>query len=158
MADRESEHDYYYPSGVPLTPQARNFGYEFPVYVSDVVWVTCCAASGLPSRLDTSLEKRIWELLQHCYEGMTKKLTQEDDFVFYTFKVWFWSRNRPRAKKKQKMRLGARLFLNPSTKGPWMYIFAPNVDHIDMLKRGEAPAAEPYDPMVHFDPAPGECE
>ena len=135
MDDTEREDSYYHPGGVPITPQARRFGYEFPVYVSDVVWSDCCVAMGIPSRRGENLEKRIWHLLQYCYEGMAKKLATDDGFLYYTFKVHFWSRGRPKAKKMDRRKLGARLFLDPSTGGPWLYIFAPNVDSIDALKK-----------------------
>jgi len=139
MEDRE-QHAHYHPNGVPITPQARRFGYEFPVYVSRAVWSAFCMNSGLPSRHMETLEGRIQKLLAYCYEGMAKKLTQTDDFVFYYFKIWYWSRTKPKAKKQARARLGARLFLDPSTNAPWMYIFHPNVDSIDMLEPGEAPA------------------
>ena len=143
MADAEREDSYYHPAGVPISPQARRFGYEFPVYVSDVVWKKVCVAHGIPSKHDTNLEKRIWHLLQYCYDGMSKKLATEDDFLWYEFKVFYWDRDRPNAKKMQRWKLAARLFLDPSTGGPWMYIFAPNVDSVDTLKAGDPPADEP---------------
>jgi len=141
MADQE-QHAHYHPAGIPISPQARRFGYEFPVYVSDAVWAAFCITQGIPSRRDVSLEGRITRLLAACYEGMVKKLTQTDDFVFYYFKIWFWNRDKPKAKKMSRARLGARLLLSPSTNDPWMYIFDPNVDHIDMLEPGEAPEEE----------------
>lgn len=137
MADSERENSYYHPAGVPITPQARRFGYEFPVWVSDIVWSTVCTTAGIPSKHGTSLEQRIWHLLQYCYEGMAKKLATSDDFLYYEFKVHYWSRNRPKAKKMQHWKLGARLLLDPSTDGPWMYIFAPNVDTINVLTPGD---------------------
>lgn len=143
MADAEREDSYYHPSGVPVTPQARRLGYEFPVYVSDRVWREICVTTGLPSRLEASLDQRITRLMQYCYDGMMKKLTQTDDFLFYYFKVWYWDRERPNAKKQRRARLGARLFLDPSTGGPWLYIFRPGVDSIDALKQGEPPQDEP---------------
>ena len=143
MADAEREDSYYHPGGVPITPQARRFGYEFPVYVSDSVWAAFCIANGIASRHQQNLEQRIWHLLQHCYEGMAKKLATEDDFIQYFFKVWYWRRDKPNAKKQARARLGARLFLDPSTGGPWLYIFAPNVDSIDTLEQGTAPDDEP---------------
>jgi len=139
MADAEREDSYYHPGGVPITPQARRFGYEFPVYVSDVVWSKVCIAINIPSRKGANLEQRIWHLLQYCYDGMAKKLATTDDFLYYEFKAHFWSRDRPAAKKKQKWKLGARLLLDPSTDGPWLYIFAPNVDSIDTLEKGDPP-------------------
>lgn len=139
MADPEQDDSYYHPGGVPVSPQARKFGYEFPVYVSDNVWSICCVSADIKRIRNTSLDRRVSELLTYCYEGMMRKLAVEDGFLWYNFKVWFWSRSRPNSKKKQRMRLAARLFLDPSTKGPWLYIFAPNVDSIDALKKGEAP-------------------
>lgn len=141
MADPEREDAYYHPSGIPITPQARRFGYEFPVYVSDVVWSTLCVSTGIPSKHGTNIDKRIFHLLQYCYDGMTKELARHDDFVYYSFKAWYWDRKRPGAKKQSKIKLGARLLLDPSTGGPWLYIFDPNVDTIDMLKAG-APDSE----------------
>jgi hypothetical protein len=137
MADAEREDSYYNPGGVPITPQARRFGYEFPVYVSEGVWRDVCVPQGIASRHAQNLEQRIWHLLQYCYEGMTKKLATEDDFLQYFFKIWYWPRYRPDARKKARARLGARLFLDPSTEGPWLYIFNPRVDDIDALTRGE---------------------
>lgn len=139
MEKNERESAYYHPGGIPITPQARKFGYEFPVWVSDNVWAGYCVASGINPKRNTSTDKRIIELLQYCYQGMAKKLAAEDDFLYYEFKVWFWSRIKPNANKKRRARLGARLFLDPSTDGPWLYIFSPGVDYIDTLKKGEAP-------------------
>jgi len=137
MDDPEREGSYYHPGGVPITPQAHRFGYEFPVYVSNIIWGDMCIAVGIPQRHDTGLEKRIWHLLQYCYDGMAKKLAAEDDFLFYEFKAYYWDRDRPTAKKMTKVKLGARLFLDPSTDGPWLYIFIIGVDGIDALKKGE---------------------
>ena len=139
MADSERENSYYHPGGVPITPQARRFGYEFPVYVSENVWGKACLSSGIRQMHNTTLDRRIIELLQHCYDGMAKKLATDDGFLFYYFKIWYWDRSRRDAKKKSRARLGARLFLDPSTDGPWLYIFEPNVDSIDALEQGEAP-------------------
>jgi hypothetical protein len=74
MADPEQQDSYYHPGGVPITPQAVRFGYEFPVHVSKHVWSTACVSTGVPSRHNTNVEQRIWHLLQYCYEGMAKKL------------------------------------------------------------------------------------
>jgi hypothetical protein len=136
MDDRE-EHAYYHPGGVPVTPQAVHFGYEFPVHVSTSVWTAYCMTQGIPSRHDVSQAGLITWLLRSCYDGMTKRLAKNDDFVFYEFYHWYWRRNQPAAKKMKKVRLGARLFLDPSTEGPWMYIFDPRVDTIDKLERGQ---------------------
>ncbi len=132
----QREDSYYNPAGVPITPQARRFGYEFPVYVSSIVWSKVCIAQGIPSKHAASLEQRIWHLLQYCYEGMAKKMAADEGFLYYEFKAFYWDRSRPNAKKKQRWKLGARLFLDASTDGPWLYIFAPNVDSIDALERG----------------------
>jgi len=142
MADSERENSYYHPGGVPITPQARKFGYEFPVWVSENAWNTCCISIGVKSAHNQTLDGRILRLLMSCYEGMAKKLASDDGFLWYDFKHWFWSRNRPEAKKMIKMKLAARLFLDPLTDGPWLYIFAPNVDSIDDLEQGEAPLSE----------------
>jgi len=142
MADPEQQDSYYHPGGVPITPQAVRFGYEFPVYVSKHVWGTACVAEGIPSKHSTNLDKRIWHLLQYCYEGMAKKLATEEDFLWYGFKVRYWDRNRPKAKKQVKDRYAARLFLDPSTDGPWLYIFDPSVDHIDTLEKGSMTCEE----------------
>lgn len=139
MSDQEQENSYYHPGGVPVTPQARKLGYDFPVYVSNTVWREQCVAIGIMSKHNATLDRRIIELLQYCYEGMIKRLTQTDDFVYYSFKIWYWGRNNPKAKKKKRARLGARLFLDPSTGGPWLYIFNERVDSIDDLECGEAP-------------------
>ena len=142
MSDQELQDSCYIPSGVPITPQARRFGYEFPVWVSKTVWAEQCVAVGIKSRHGTNLDRRIIELLQYCYEGMTKRLTQSDDFVYYHFKIWYWSRAKPNAKKKKRARLGARLLIDPSTGGPWLYIFNERVDTIDALEVGELPPQE----------------
>lgn len=136
MDSSELQDSCYKPSGVPVTPQARRLGYEFPVYVSDVVFAEACRWNGL-SRFDTSLDRRIFELLQYTYEGMLKKLTQRDDFLYYPFKVWFWDRHaNAKTKKKRRARYGARLFVQEDG-SPWMYIFDPKFDAIELLEKGE---------------------
>ena len=133
MEDPEHQVPRYHYLGIPVTPQATRLGYEFPVYVSENVWANCCAYNG-SSRHDTNLDRRINELLASCYEGMLKKLTQTDDFVFYEFKHWFWERYATAAKsKKEKAKLGARLFLGEDG-GPWLYIFDPVMDNGSDLK------------------------
>ncbi len=124
----EREDSYYYPGGVPITPQARRFGYEFPVYVSGVVWDTYVHPGKLALEYDKGQERRIWELLQFCYEGMAKKLATSDDFLWYPFKIWYWDNQRPKAQKKRRGQLAARLFLYPHTEMPWLYIFDPRRD------------------------------
>jgi len=147
MADAERKDSYYHPGGIPVTPQARRFGYEFPVYVSKHVWGVACIAEGIPSKHGTNLDKRIWHLLEYCYEGMAKKLATSDDFLYYEFKLKFWDRKRPKAKKQTKAKFGARLMLDPSTDGPWLYIFDPLVDTIDTLEPGEAPEGSAGGPI-----------
>ena len=142
MENPEQEHPYYYPTGTPVTPTARRFGYEFPVYVSNTVWHNVCTWIGGTSRVNTHTDKRIFELLQYCYEGMMKKLTQDDGFVAYEFKVWYWRRFKPEARKKGRARLGARLFLIPETGGPWLFIYDPNGDSLSDLDKGPAPKEE----------------
>ena len=136
MEDQE-QHPYYHPGGISVTPQARPFGYEFPVHASKAVFHEMCLATAGKHRQTT--DQRIFALLKSCYEGMTKKLATEEDFVYYPFKHWYWPAHRPEAKKQVKAALGARLFLDPSTGGPWMYIFNERVDTIDTLEKGEAP-------------------
>ena len=137
----DADSHYFHPGGVPVTPQARRFGYEFPVYVSTTVWAAQCISEGIASRHSQNLEKRIWHVLQACYDGMAKKLSVSDDFVYYDFKLWYWDREAPKASKQRRIKLGARLLLDPSTDGPWMYIFNPYVDLIDELEEGQPPAA-----------------
>ena len=139
MADAEREHSYYHPGGVPVTPQARRFGFEFPVYVSKAVFGMACIAEGIASKHNTHTEKRIWELLESCYAGLGKKLAVSDDFIYFGFKHYYWGRTRYEAKKQIKGGFGARLLLDPSTNGPWLYIFAPRVDDIDVLVKGQPP-------------------
>jgi hypothetical protein len=135
------EHAHYHPGGVPITPQARRFGYEFPVYVSHTVWDAQCSWT---EGIHTNTEKRIVELLQFCYDGMLKKLAVQDDFVSYAFKIWYFDRTLPKRTgrklpKKKRARLGARLFLSEETK-PWLYIFNPEEDTLDELTKGTVPA------------------
>ena len=145
----EQKHAHYYPTGIPITPQARQFGYEFPVYVSQTVWDDQCVWNG-PMRYNTHTEKRIIELLQHCYEGMCKKLAVQDDFVSYAFKIWYFDRTLPKRTgrklpKKKRAQLGARLFLDPEEGTPWLYVFNPEEDSTDELKKGKSPNAVPED-------------
>lgn len=136
MDDTEREDACYKPSGIPVTPQARKLGYEFPVYVSDVVWRQACVFAG-SSRLETTLDRRIYELISSCYDGMIKRLTQDDEFVYYKFKHWFWPPlANANTKKKRKRTFGARLFLNENGE-PWLYIFDIERDSIEALEKGE---------------------
>lgn len=135
MADTEREDSCYEPAGVPVTPQARRLGYEFSVYVSNLVWAKCCIYSGA-SKFETTLDKRIFELIASCYQGMIKRLSVDDTFVFYKFKHFYWDRYASAfTKKKHKVKLGARLFLD-SSGVPWLYIFDLERDKIESLKKG----------------------
>ncbi len=136
MDSPELQDHCYKPSGVPVTPQARRLGYEFPVYVSDPVFSEACRWNGI-SRFETSVDRRIYELIQYAYEGMLKKLSQQDDFLYYPFKCWFWDRDaNAETKKKRRRRFGARLFVQEDGT-PWMYIFDPRTDRIEALEKGD---------------------
>jgi hypothetical protein len=75
--------------------------------------------------------------MQYAYEGMLKKLSQQDDFLYYPFKVWFWDRHaNANTKKKRRRRFGARLFVQEDG-SPWMYIFDPRTDRIEALEKGD---------------------
>ena len=140
MADTERDDAYYHLGGVPITPQARKFGYEFPVYVSKNVWSQQCMWD---HGRGTSTDRRILELLQYAYDGMIKALSVSDDFVSYWFKVWYWQRDASKTKKKKgRTRLGARLFRTPEDGTPWLYIYNPAKDTLDELTSGEAPVAD----------------
>lgn len=137
MENPEQQDSYYYPGGVPITPQAKRVGYEFPVYVSKNVWADHCSWT---HGRGTNTDKRIFELLTYAWEGMLKRLAVSDDFLQYFFKIWYWGKTVPKAsKKKTRTRLGARLFLDPDTGGPWLYIYSTfRNDTLDDLKKGEA--------------------
>jgi len=139
MTDQNS---YFYPGGVPITPQARRFGYEFPMYVSKNVWNAQCIYVGNTNKYRTNTERRIVELLQYCYDGMAKKLAVQDDFVYYTFKIWYWCPVNRNKTKKRRARLAARLFLDPDTNKPWLYIFNPTEDKINELTEGKEPTTD----------------
>lgn len=138
MESSEQEHSHYWPGEgtIPITPQAVRFGYVFPVYVTKSVWrdvITWTPQKGK----ETSAEKRIYDLLDSCWKGMGKALTTEPDRVMYTFKHWFWDRKRPASKKPVKLKLAARLLLDPETEEPWLLIFNPDTDDKEVLKHGE---------------------
>ena len=136
MDDSELQDSCYLHHGVPITPQARKLGYEFPVFVSNIAWQEACLWNGA-SRFETSVDRRIIELVQACYEGMLKKLTQHDSFLYYTFKMWIWGRYANAAtRKKQRVRYGARLFIDEDG-APWLYIFNPKRDDGMELIKGE---------------------
>lgn len=155
MASSEREDSYYHPTGIPITPQARQFGFEFPVYVSPYVWKHMCSSNGIRASKGVTTDSRITRLLQHAYEGLGKKLAATDDFLYYNFKGWYWDKAKPKAKKMSRLLLGARLFLDPSTDGPWMYIFEPYIDSLDRLeqkpvnKKGEQDEKD----FITFEPA-----
>lgn len=105
-----------------------------PVWVSKRVWQETCVYRGA-SRHETSIDRRINEVIASCYDGMIKRLTQDDEFVFYKFNHWFWPADATgREKKKRKKKLGARLFLDKDEK-PWLYIFDIARDKIDDLEK-----------------------
>ena len=140
MENTEREHHHYWPDGLtPVTPQARRFGYEMPVYVTPTVWREAILWKG-PSKFQTNPDKRIFELLESCFVGMGKALASADDRVSFTFKHWFWPADvKPGRKKQTKGKFGARLLLHPETEEPWLLIFNITQDGISDLKRGEAP-------------------
>ena len=126
---------HYHPVGIPVTPQAHQFGYEFPVYVSKCVWSAQCLWVIGPKGKGTTPDRRIVELLGYCYGGMIKKLSVQDDFTSYSFKVWYWCPVNRDKKKQRRVRLGARLFLVPEKDTPWLYIFNPDEDTFDDLDK-----------------------
>ncbi len=130
-----SEHNHYWPSDlIPISPQARRFGYTMDVYVTKRVWKSQC--SWQDSRSNT--DKRIYEILRSCFNGLSKALAVNDDMVSFTFKHWSLSQN-PKARKQIQYKLGARLLLNPGTEAAWLLIFDPENDTVDELTRGERP-------------------
>lgn len=132
-----SEHHHYWPDGlVPITPQARQYGFVMDVYVTPHLWRTTCTWTEGHGK---NTDYRLLELIQSCYGGMAKALSTCDDMVSYTFKHWYSRRDRPKAKKKIRMKVGARLLLHPETEEPWLLLFDPDYDFKDQLKKGEAP-------------------
>lgn len=132
-----SENNYYYPDGMmPVTPQARQYGYPMDVYVTQKVWDNYCV---WPGGYGISTEARLIALLNSCFIGLGKALSVADDMLSFKFKHFFVDAGRPRAKKKAKARLGARLLLHPDTSEPWLLLFNPNYDDTSQLKQGEAP-------------------
>lgn len=136
LDDEKIDH-YYWPDGlVPITPQARHFGFVMDVHVTPRVWKdTCVWTAGRGTHTD----KRIIELLQACYQGLGKALAKQDDMLYFKFKHWFKHRGQPRAKKHVKAKLAARLLLHPGTGEPWLLIFHPDRDTCALLKKGEPP-------------------
>lgn len=135
MEDQEQVHSHYWPGKdcIPITPQAVRFGYVFPVYVTRTVWHSCITWT--QGRNQTA-DGRIYALLESAWHGMGKALTSEPDRVWYQFKHWFWNHKKPKAKKQAKLKLGARLLLDPETEEPWMLIFHPG-DNDGVLTYGE---------------------
>lgn len=141
MEDQELVHSHYWPGEgcIPVTPQARRLGWAFPVYVTDVVWGECITWSQKDNtrKRSSNPDKRIFDILESAWQGMGKALTKEPDRVMYPFKHWYWQRGRPKATKQRKLRLGARLLLDPETEEPWVLIFDPQEDGMEVLKHGE---------------------
>ena len=144
MSDsNEREEHYYYPGGVPVSPQARRVGFEMPVYVSHTVWANQCIWKG-SQLIGTNTDRRIVELITAVWEGMLKRLAADradEGFVWFPFKFWYWPAtaqmvNRKPPKKK-RIRLGARLFLDPITDEPWLYVFDTNKDDGSELEKAD---------------------
>lgn len=134
------EHNHYWPLGlIPVTPQARRFGYPMNVYVTTYVWKHYCIWSG---GQNTNTDKRLFELLDSCFVGIGKGLATSPDMVSFSFKHWLLRKNKPKS-KKTKVQLGGRLLLHPETEEPWLLIFDPAHDDKSQLKKGEAPDGEP---------------
>jgi len=140
--DDKADH-FYWPEGlIPITPQARRVGFQFSVYVTKTIWSRACSWTG-PAPISiykTSPDQRIFELLNSAHEGLQKRLAgsdEEDGFLYYRFKHFFWDKGRPKAKKKSSMKIGCRLFLHPDTQRPWMLFFDPDYDYESMLKKKE---------------------
>ncbi len=131
----DTEGHHYWPDGlVPVTPQAREFGYVFDVYVTPRIWKDMCVwAEGRK----TNTPKRLMELLESCYKGLSKALSVNDDMLYFSFVHWYVPKGRPNAKKRAKTKLGARLLLHPETEEPWLLLFDPEYDFADQLKKGE---------------------
>lgn len=122
MADSEQEGSVCDPFGIPVTPQAKRVGIEFPTYVSSYVWANYCITDGLPSRLEQTVDTRVAKLLIHMLEGLEAKSAVDEGFLWFPFKIWYHDRKQPRAKKQKRARLGARLFLTENGE-PWIYVF-----------------------------------
>jgi len=137
------EHSYYWPSKalVPITPQARRAGFEYPMYVTPAIWAKAISWSGESSKRNTGTDKRIFQLLESCSDGLTSRLSadsaDEEGFLYFKFEHFYWERGRKdKAKKKAKMKIGCRLFLDPDTKVPWMLLLDPDYDYGLELKKG----------------------
>jgi len=135
-----TEHNHYYPAGIPVTPQARRFGYPMDVYVTKGVWKNNCVWPGYSAA--TSTDRRLHDLLSSCFEGIGKGLATSPDMVSFTFKHWSLRKDKPKSKAK-KTKLGGRLLLHPDTGNPWLLIFNPEFDDKSELEKGDAPDGEP---------------
>ena len=134
----DSEHNHYWPTElIPVTPQARRYGYVMDVYVTSLVWRDMCVWS--ENLKVTHTDKRLYELLEACYHGLGKALSVNDDMVAFTFDHWYMKKNKPKAKKRGHTKLGARLLLHPETGEPWLLLFDPVYDFANQLKRGDPP-------------------
>lgn len=134
------QHHHYWPGEctIPLTPQALRYGFKFKVYCTHAVWGDAVTWTTHKKHKEVSSETRIYDLLHACYSGLQSKLATADDFVYFEFKHWCLNRHRPEAKKKRKMILGARLFLDPDNNEPWLLIFEPGIDALEeVANRGE---------------------
>ena len=136
MADSQQYHSHYWPGEgcIPITPQARQLGWTYDVYVTHSVWGRCITWT---KGKNTNPDRRIFQLLESCWDGMGKALSSEPERVMYQFKHWYWRRNRPKAKKKVKGQFAARLLLHPQTEEPWILIFDPLRDNEGVLEHGE---------------------
>ncbi len=141
------EHSYYFPSKelIPITPQARRSGFEYEMYVTPALWSKVLGWANQSSKRKTNADKRIYQLLESCSDGLQKKLSSDPDdaegFVYFRFKHFYWEKGRDDAKKKAKMKVGCRLFLHPVTQQPWMLCFDPDYDYALELEKGPAPDA-----------------
>lgn len=134
----DQDHHRYWPTGLtPITPQARRRGVAYPTYITDALWKRAVSWTG-PSRFKTNVDKRIFELIDSMIKGMDKRMAGSDDedgFLFFKFKHWFYERGKPNAKKKASMKCGCRLFINPDTNEPWILVFDPEYDYATQLKK-----------------------
>ena len=62
---------------------------------------------------------------------------EEEGFVFFKFKHWFWERAKPKAKKETSMKIGCRMMIHPETMFPWILLFDTVEDANLELKKGE---------------------
>ena len=149
------EHSYYWPSDVlvPITPQARRAGGVLSgVGVRQLapaaVLVLAAPQPGgtnQSAKRKTSVDRRINHLLESCSTGLTSRLSadsaDEEGFLYFQFKHFYWEKDRDKAKKKVKMKIGCRLLLDPDTKIPWMLLLDPDYDYALELKKGPTPPA-----------------